>query len=174
MTIRARHLTLAGIITFGSVLSHGPSVLAATRPPAATPRTTTNVRITTAATSRAARTYLAIVTPANKAIIIFANKSKLWTRQTPSAQAETEARPVIAALQLVRVQLQADHWPAQARVGIRVLASELGPMVHDLQALARVNMNDPSEWLTTFEAHEMTVATQGRIVRHALRLPPAA
>jgi hypothetical protein len=35
-------------------------------------------------------------------------------------------------------------------------------------------MNDPSRWLTTFEGHESTVATQSRIVRHALRLPPAA
>lgn len=97
---------------------------------AATASTSTTISVATAG-----QTYLAAAGPVNSTIATFATESKSWTSQTTNTQAESEAQPVIVAIQALQQKLTADSWPASAQADINALVSAEAPLVGDLQAL---------------------------------------
>jgi hypothetical protein len=128
----------------------------------------------TTAPSRAAaaRTYLGSIAPVNSAAATFASGAAQWNSQTTDSQAASEARPVISALEDLKQTLLNTTWPASARQDVKMLASDVTPVVADLQGLASLNIADAPSWEANFARDVSTLRTSDNAVRHDLGLPP--
>ena len=121
----------------------------------------------------AGRQYQALVNPANAAGNRFGVEANKWTNSTTNAQAEADAKPVIAAFNKLDRGLIDDRWPAGARADVKSLVTGIAPVIGDLQSLSTISLLSASTWVTTFDRDVNGLKTAVAFVRHDLGLPRA-
>ena len=135
-----------------------------------TPKTTTTSS-TTSPTAAVAQVYIAAANPLNSAITTFSSQATDWNTQTTDSQAESEAQPVLTALQNMQQKLLVTTWPTSARKDVDPLVSDVGLMIGALQALSSLNFVKASSWESTFVHDLSTTFTDTTPVREDLGLP---
>jgi hypothetical protein len=126
------------------------------------------------AKSPAAEQFLRDSTPVEKVSARFEVKAMSWL-EDPSltnAQAESAARPMITALELLRSELGAQTWPAGTKNDISVFATACGGLVADLQALSHDDMAKASSWEGPLLHDDLATTAAANKVRHDLGLGP--
>ncbi|HXQ44614.1 MAG TPA: hypothetical protein VN816_08245 [Acidimicrobiales bacterium] len=162
MTMKRLHQLLAGVVACGLAL-FGASC--------SSPPKTSTTRSPASPTAAAARAYIAAANPANSVITTFGNQATHWKTQTTDSQAESEAQPVVTALQNMQEKLLGTIWPTSARKDVDTLVPAVGLMIRDLQALASLNFVNVSSWESTFSRDLSTIYTDTTAVREDLGLP---
>jgi hypothetical protein len=119
----------------------------------------------------AAKQYLALVNPTNAALVTFGAEAKQWVDSTPDAEAEADAKPVIASFMKLEAGLIDDRWPSGSRADVKAMVKSIAPVTGDLQSLATLNLLNASTWINTFERDVNGVKTSVAFVRHDLGLP---
>jgi hypothetical protein len=128
---------------------------------------------TTISVSAAATQYLAAVAPVNASLDSFSKEADEWSNTTTDAQAATEAKPTIEALQNLSAKLTSDEWPSNTVSDVHTLVGDIGALTGDLQGLSTFDMLDASSWEATFVRDVTSLKTAVGLVRHDLNLPPA-
>lgn len=118
-----------------------------------------------------AQAYIAAANPLNSAITTFGSQATKWNAQTTDSQAESEAQPVVTALQNMQKRLLGTIWPTSARKDVDTLLPAVGLMTGYLQALSSLNFVNVSSWESTFGRELSTVQTDTTAVREDLGLP---
>ena len=160
-TMKQLRQLLASIVAFGLTLFGAAC---------SSPKTSTTSS-TTSPTAAAAQAYIAAANPLNSAITTFGSQATTWNAQTTDSQAESEAQPVVTALQNMQKRLLGTIWPTSARKDVDTLLPAVGLMTGDLQALSSLNFVKASSWESTFGRNLSTVQTDTTAVREDLGLP---
>jgi hypothetical protein len=117
--------------------------------------------------------YLAIVAPVNQAIRAFEIVSGQWTSSISDTQAEADAAPLIAAMQMADQQFTDDKWPADEQSDIRGVVSADADLMADLESLSTVDDLNSSSLTTAIARDEASLVIAVGFARHDLGLPPA-
>jgi hypothetical protein len=165
-------VSMAACSTTQSVQSNpGKSTTTASTGATGISSTTSSTEITAA---RAGSAYLAAVAPVNAVDDTFVAQAHQWTASTTNAQAESDAQPVITALQNLDTVLTNDQWPSNAAADVHTLVGDVGALIGDLQGLSSISLLDASSWQATYQRDASLLTTAVSLVRHDLGLPAAS
>jgi predicted aconitase len=123
---------------------------------------------------QAGRAFLADVAPVNSAINAFAADASIWSSSTTDAQAESDAAPVMSALQTLQTKLETTKWPGAAKQDVHALILAVSPLQAALQNLATLNFLDVGSWEQSFTTAADGIKTADALVRVDFRLPSAS
>jgi hypothetical protein len=135
--------------------------------------TTTTTKPGRVTQKQAAAAYLRAVAPVNSVQGTFGTEIKGWDSSTSDSQAESEAQPLISAIQTLEKTLTNARWPANTVADIHTLIGDSAALAGDLQGLASVSVLNESAFVTTFQRDEASLGSAVGLVRHDLGLPPA-
>jgi hypothetical protein len=128
----------------------------------------------TASTSSAAHQYLVDSAPVGTASTAFQSTVISWmgNPKVTGAEAESAARPLIAALVSFQNKLESQTWPKGAQSDIRALVSAFNGLLSDLRGLSHDHIADTSSWEGPFLREDVSTTAATNKVRHDLSLPP--
>jgi hypothetical protein len=127
----------------------------------------------TRSTDASSSTYLAIIQPANDALINFGAKARGWNSETTGAQAASDAQPAIAAVREAVNKLLRVNWPGPTAADIKAQARAFGAVTGDLAALAGVTPLSSGAWVAQYGQDAGAASAASDIVRADLGLPPS-
>jgi hypothetical protein len=127
----------------------------------------------TRSTDASSSTYLAIIQPANDALINFGAKARGWNSETTGAQAASDAQPASAAVREAVNKLLRVNWPAPTAADIRAQARAFGAVTGDLAALVGVTPLSSGAWIAQYGQDAGAASAASDIVRADLGLPPS-
>jgi len=120
----------------------------------------------------AAKEYVSVVAPVNVAAEGFASQANEWSDSTTNAQAETDAKPLIAAVLKLNSKLANGSWPPAARPAIKSLIKIDATLIGDLRSLSSVDNVNSSSLFGTFRRDQGDLGAAATAVRQDLGLPP--
>ena len=119
-----------------------------------------------------ARTYLAIVAPANAAHAGLVEKSKSYGSNTTKAEVVADLAPVIAAYEAADKALLRVRWPQSVRRDVSALVAADRVLLRDLRAADHQTAQSSGAWTARVARDGEKSNAAADAVRAALGLPP--
>jgi hypothetical protein len=121
----------------------------------------------------AAKTYVALETPAYNSLTAFGSVVSTWGTTAPTqATAQNAANPAILAFKTFGDKLLQGSWPVSVQPEINTLASQVEVVANDLGDVSLAIANGTNaQWATGFGTDANQLITDVNAVRSKLKLP---